>query len=67
MQHAVWRVQHFHDNFKNIGGKIQYFAGILKATGIKGRIRIRIRNPVYGSKDPEPSQFVTDPEHWLCV
>ncbi len=25
--------------------------------------RIRIRNPVYGSKDPDLSQNVTDPEH----
>jgi hypothetical protein len=25
--------------------------------------RIRIRYPVYGSKDPDPSQNVTDPEH----
>ncbi len=25
--------------------------------------RIRIRNPVYGSKDPDPPRNVTDPEH----
>jgi hypothetical protein len=31
-----------------------FFAGIIKATDEKSRIRIqiRIRNPVYGSKDP---------------
>ncbi len=27
------------------------------------KFRIRIRNPVYGPKDPDPSQNVTDPEH----
>jgi hypothetical protein len=26
-------------------------------------IQIRIRNLVYGSKDPDPSENVTDPEH----
>jgi hypothetical protein len=26
---------------------------------------IRIRNPVYGSKDPDPYQNVTDPER--CI
>jgi hypothetical protein len=32
----------------------------------RGSVRIqgRIRNLVYGSKDPDPSQKVTDPEHW---
>jgi hypothetical protein len=34
---------------------------LLKATTKKNRIRIR--NPVYGSKDPDPHQNVTDPEH----
>ncbi len=41
--------------------------GIEKATDEKSRIRIRIQilNSVYGSKDPDLSQTVTDPEHWL--
>ncbi len=38
-----------------------FLVGILKATDEKSRIRIR--NPVYGFKDPDPSQNVTDPEH----
>ncbi len=25
----------------------------------------RIRNPAYGSEEPDPYQNVTDPEHWL--
>ncbi len=29
------------------------------------KIRIRICNPVYGSKDPAPCQNVTVPEHWF--
>jgi hypothetical protein len=29
------------------------------------RIRNRIRNPVYGSKGPDPYRNVTDPEQWL--
>jgi hypothetical protein len=32
---------------------------------IRSWIRIRIRNQVYGSKDPDPYQNVTDPDHWL--
>jgi hypothetical protein len=32
--------------------------GFLKTTDEKSRIRSRIRNPVYGSKDPSPSQNV---------
>jgi hypothetical protein len=39
----------------------------LKATDEKSRIRIEIRNPMYGSKDPDLSQNVTDPEHCLQV
>jgi hypothetical protein len=37
-----------------------------RATVEKSRIRIRIRNPVYGSRvsNPDPPQNVTDPEHW---
>ncbi len=33
-------------------------------------IQIRIRNPLYGSKDPDPSQNVTVPEypeHWYLM
>ncbi len=37
------------------------FVGTLKVTTKKRRIRIR--NPVYRSKDPDPFQNVTDPEH----
>ncbi len=54
--------------------------GILKDSAKKSRIRsqsmiwilsrIRIRNLVYGSKDPKPCQNVMDPEHcvydWQC-
>jgi hypothetical protein len=29
--------------------------------------RILIRNPVYGFKDPDPYQNVTDPENWLLL
>jgi hypothetical protein len=36
------------------------FFGILKATSKK----IRIRNIEYGSKKPDPFQYVTDPEHF---
>jgi hypothetical protein len=41
------------------------FVGILKVTDEQGRIQIR--NQLYGSKDPEPSQNVTDPKHWKIV
>ncbi len=34
-----------------------------KTTDEKNMIQIRIRNPVYGSKDPDPSENVTEPEH----
>jgi hypothetical protein len=39
----------------------------LEATDEKSKIqiKIRIRNPVYRSKDPDLSQNVTDPEHWF--
>jgi hypothetical protein len=37
------------------------FVGTLKATVKKGRIWIR--NPMDGSKDPDPNKNVTDPEH----
>ncbi len=42
-------------------GKNLFFVGNLKA--IDEKSRIRIRNPLYGSKDPSPSENVTDPEH----
>jgi hypothetical protein len=38
-----------------------FFVGILKANAKKRRIWIR--NLVYGSKDTDPYQNVTDPEH----
>jgi|688.fasta_scaffold1043418_1 hypothetical protein len=41
-----------------------FFVGALKATDGKSRIQIRIRNPVYGSKDLDSSKNVPDPEHW---
>ncbi len=36
-----------------------FFVGVLRAIDEKSRIR----DPVYGSKDPDPFQNVTDPEH----
>jgi hypothetical protein len=38
---------------------------ILKVISKKTRIRIlsRIRKPLYGPKEPDPYQIVTDPEH----
>jgi hypothetical protein len=39
------------------------FVGFLKATDEKSRIRIQIHYSVYGSKDPDPYQNFTDPEH----
>jgi hypothetical protein len=36
----------------------------LKATDEKRRIWIRIFKSVYGYKDPDLSQNVTDSEHW---
>jgi hypothetical protein len=43
------------------------FVGILEATNKQSKFRswIRIRNPVYRSKDPNPFKNVTDPEHWF--
>jgi hypothetical protein len=43
--------------------KSKVFVGILIATA-KNR-RIQIRNPVYGSKNPDPDLYenVTDPDH----
>jgi hypothetical protein len=38
-----------------------FFVGILKTTDKKRRFRIR--NTVYGYKDPDPYENVTDPEH----
>jgi hypothetical protein len=35
----------------------------MKVTDEKSRILIRIRNPGYGSKDPDKFQNVRDPEH----
>ncbi len=46
---------------KKILTKTRFFVGILKATDKKSKIRIR--SLVYGSKDPDPSRNVTDPEH----
>jgi hypothetical protein len=54
---------------KTLGKKL-FFYGILIATYkgmIRIRIQIRIRNPVYGSKDPDPYQNVTDPDHCYLV
>jgi hypothetical protein len=48
---------------KKILNKNLFFVVILKDTNEKSRIQIRIINPVYESKDPSPSQNVTDPEH----
>jgi hypothetical protein len=39
-----------------------FFVGLLKANDEKSRMRIRICIIVYGSKDPDPSKNVTDPE-----
>jgi hypothetical protein len=49
---------------KKLGNNL-FFVGILKVTAKMKRIRIR--NPVYGSKDPAPYPYqnVTDPETWL--
>ncbi len=53
---------------KNLEEKI-IFVGILKVTDEKSMIRIRswirIPNQVYGFKDLDPDQNVTDPEH--CI
>jgi hypothetical protein len=38
------------------------FVGILKAPAKKSRIRIRMRNLEYGSKDPDPYENVRDPD-----
>jgi hypothetical protein len=43
--------------------KNAFFVVILEAAAKKSRILIR--NPVYGFKDPDPYQNVTDPENWL--
>ncbi len=40
-----------------------FFVGFLKVTDEKSRIQMRILNPVYRSKDLDPSLNVTDPEH----
>jgi hypothetical protein len=42
-----------------------FFVGILEAAAKKSRILIR--NPVYGFKDHDPYQNVTDPENWLLL
>jgi hypothetical protein len=47
------------DEQKNVEKNL-FFVSTLKATD--ERIRIWIRNPVYGSKGLDPSQNVTDPE-----
>ncbi len=41
------------------------YVAILEAIDEKNRIRSRIRNPLYGSKDPDQSQNVMDQEHWI--
>ncbi len=40
-----------------------FFVSISKAADENIRIQIRIRNPVYGSKDQDPSQYVKDSVH----
>ncbi len=45
-------------NKKNKLEKILFFIGILEATDEKNRV-----NQVYGTKDPDPHQNVSDPEH----
>jgi hypothetical protein len=47
--------------------KSQFFVGILKETAKSCMIRSLIRNTVYGSKDPDPYQYVIDPEHCPTV
>jgi hypothetical protein len=42
-----------------------FFVGILESAAKKSRILIR--NPVYGFKNPDPYQNVTDPENWLLL
>ncbi len=46
---------------RNLGRKL-IFCWYLESLSAKNR-RIRIRNSVYGSKDPDPCQNVRDPEH----
>jgi|688.fasta_scaffold319826_1 hypothetical protein len=46
---------------QNLGKKQFFLLALLKTTDEKSRIRFL--NPVYGSKVPDPSQNVTDPEH----
>jgi hypothetical protein len=56
---------------KKIPGKNLFMDGISKATDEKSRIRSQIRiqfriwilNLMYGPKDPDASENVTDPEH----
>ncbi len=54
---------------KKFARKKIFFVDTLKVNYEKSRIRIRswiwIRNQVYGSKDLDPDQNVTDPEH--CI
>ncbi len=50
---------------RNVGNKL-IFVDILKASNEDpDRIRIRIRNSVDGSADPDLYQNVTHPQHWL--
>ncbi len=54
---------HLQVNKQNNVEKILIFADIWKDTDEKSRIRIR--NPVYVQiRDPDPSQNITDMEHW---
>ncbi len=57
----IEQVRKYSKKQKNLKKRI--FVSILKVTDEK--TRIRIRNQVYGSKDPDPYQNATDPEH--CI
>jgi hypothetical protein len=48
---------------ESVKAKKIIFVGLLKS--IDEKSRIRIRNSVYGSKDPDSSHNVTDQEHCL--
>ncbi len=47
-----------------ISNKLIFF-DLSEATAKKSRIQIR--NPVYGSWNPDPCQNVTDPKHWFVA
>jgi hypothetical protein len=48
---------------KKLREKKLIFVGVLKGNAEKSRMR----NPVYGSKDPDPYKNVTAPEHWTIL